>query len=138
MKTFTFEELLHKREQREADQFRVGQIPVPESERALDARMPDKGEVLALYGALAAADSAAGALEVGRHALYACCPQLQDRELQTALGTDKDPMSTLDALFSVRELDVMGGEALRFLRLLPEEKKDGGEETPAAGEAVKN
>ena len=35
MKTFTFEELLHKREQREADQFRVGQIPVPESERAL-------------------------------------------------------------------------------------------------------
>ena len=138
MKTFTFDELLKKREQREADQCRIGQIPVPESGRSLEARMPDKREVLSLYGEFAGASGPLDALEVGKHALYACCPQLQDKALQQTLGTEQDPMRTLDELFTVRELDAMGGEALRVLRLLPEEKKDGGEEPPAAGEAVKN
>ena len=48
-----------------------------------------------------------------------CCPQLQDRELQKALGVDEDPMGILDALFTPVDQDQLGGEALRFLGLLP-------------------
>ena len=91
MKTFTFDELLKKREQREADQCRIGQIPVPESGRSLEARMPDKREVLSLYGEFAGASGPLDALEVGKHALYACCPQLQDKALQQTLGRSRIP-----------------------------------------------
>ncbi len=140
MKTFTFDELLRKREQREADQLRIGQLEVPDSGRALEMRMPDKRELLSLYGELGEASSALEAIEMGKHALYACCPQLQDKALHEALGTEKDPMRTLDELFTLREMDLMSKEVLRFLRFLPEAQAEDSdeEETPAAAETVKN
>ena len=39
--------------------------------------------------------------------------------MQKALDVDEDPMGILDALFTPVEQDQLGGEALRFLGLLP-------------------
>jgi hypothetical protein len=122
MKKISFDELLAKKEQREADQFRIGEIAVPGAENALEAKMPPRKAVLELYGELAAANGAADALKCGNHALYACCPQLQDKALQEELGVAEDPMGIVDALFTVREQDVMGGKALQFVGVLPTEK----------------
>ena len=77
----SFDELVAKREQREADKLKVGMLAIPGSETALEARMPPKAAVLEIYGELAAAGDAQAALACGNHALYACCPQLQDRTL---------------------------------------------------------
>ena len=74
-----------------------------------------------------------------------CCPQLQDRALQKELGVDENPMGILDVLFTPVEQDQLGGEALRFLGLLPplpeDAKPAGSDGEPAAGpglETVKN
>ena len=145
MKKISFDELLAKREQREADKFRIGEIAVPGTGSALEARMPGKKAVLELYGELAAAKSAADALVCGNHALYACCPQLQDKKLQEELGVAEDPMGIVDALFSPMEQDAMGGKALQFVGVLPSEKaggaEDGSEDVPDSDtgtETVKN
>ena len=105
----SFDELVAKREQREADKLKVGMLAIPGSETALEARMPPKAAVLEIYGELAAAGDAQAALACGNHALYACCPQLQDRTLQKELGVDEEPMAIVDALFSVSEQDTLGG-----------------------------
>lgn len=141
MNKISFDQLVAKREQREADRFRIGEIPIPGTGNALEARMPAKKAVLELYGELSAADGAADALVCGNHALYACCPQLQDRKLQEELGVAEDPMGIVDALFSVREQDVMGGKALQFMGILPSEKTEGDEdvsESDTGTETVKN
>ena len=85
------------------------------------------------------------ALHCGNHALYVCCPQLQDRALQKELGVDENPMGILDVLFTPVEQDQLGGEALRFLGLLPplpeDTKPAGSDGEPAADpglETVKN
>ena len=132
----SFAELLAKREQREADKLRIGMLPIPGGDSGLEARMPPKGAVLELYGELAAADTAQEILTCGNHALYACCPQLQDRELQTQLGVQDDPMSIIDALFSLGEQDALGGLALKFLGFIPEKKQDDQQKQP--GDTVKN
>ena len=121
-----------KREQREADKLKVGMLAIPGSETALEARMPPKAAVLEIYGELAAAGDAQAALACGNHALYACCPQLQDRTLQKELGVDEEPMAIVDALFSVSEQDTLGGLALKFMGLLP------GDTEAADLETVKN
>lgn len=126
-KKFSFEELLAKREQREADRLKVGMLTLPGSGLGLEARMPGDNAVLELYGELAAAANAQDALVCSRHALYACCPQLQDRALQEELECRDDPMGVVDALFTLPEQDQLGGQALRFLGLIPE--------GPGAGEA---
>lgn len=145
MKKISFDELLAKREQREADRFRIGVISVPGTGDALEARMPPRKAVLELYAELAAANDASDALVCGNHALYACCPQLQDRKLQEELGVAEDPMGVVDALFTVREQDVMGGKALQFIGVLPTGKPEGAEdertdvpESDTGTETVKN
>ena len=104
--------------------------------------------VLDLYGELVAAQDARESLQCGNHALYACCPQLWDSRLQEELGCKEDPMQVLDKLFSLAEQDQLGGQALRFLGLLPEppqktDRNDGEEKEEAQGaapgiETVKN
>ena len=115
MSKITFEQLLARREQREQDKYRVGLLTIPGS-----------GE----------------GLECGRHALYDVCPQLRDKELHAALGCQDDPMGVMDALFSVAEQDQLGGQALRFLGLLPGERpgtdEDGEGPEDQGLETVKN
>lgn len=124
---FSFDELLAKREQREADKLKVGLLELPGTGKGLEARMPGQKTVLDLYGELVAAQDARESLQCGNHALYACCPQLWDSRLQEELGCKEDPMQVLDKLFSLAEQDQLGGQALRFLGLLPEppQKTDG-------------
>lgn len=139
-KRITFEELIARREQRETDKLKVGMLDIPGSEAGLEARMPSQQAVLEIYGELSAANGALEALECGKHALYAVCPQLQDRKLQAELGVAEDPMRIIDTLFSLAEQDALGGQALRFMGLLPEEKQPAGEKQTADPglETVKN
>ena len=138
-KRITFEALIAKREQREADKLKVGMLDIPGSDMALEARMPSLKVVLEIYGELSAAADAMDALECGKHALYAVCPQLQDRKLQEDLGVAEDPMSIIEALFSLAEQDTLGGKALRFMGLLLDTKPAGTEKPGDPGlETVKN
>ena len=138
-KRITFEALIAKREQRQADKLKVGMLSIPGSDMALEARMPPKNSVLELYGELMSAGGALEALKCGNHAIYTVCPQLQDRKLQEELGVAEDPMSIIEALFSLTEQDTLGGKALRFMGLLPDAKPDGAEQPKdPALETVKN
>lgn len=140
-KKILFDELVARREQREADKLKVGVLRIPGTDQTLEARMPSKKVVLELYGELASAADAAGALRCGNHALYAVCPQLQDRKLQQEIGTAEDPMSTIDALFSLMEQDKLGEQALQFVGLLPSapvEAEDDDQQGDTALETVKN
>ena len=127
-KKFTFDELLAKRERREADRLKIGMLTVPGNEYGLEARMPSQKTVLDLYGELVEASDAKESLLCGNHAVYACCPQLWDKKLQEALGCQDDPR---------RVLDLLGGQALRFLGLIPEPpaKKPETEQTEGDGES---
>ena len=140
-KKILFDELVARREQREADKLKVGVLRIPGTDQTLEARMPSKKVVLELYGELASAADAAGALRCGNHALYAVCPQLQDRKLQQEIGTAEDPMSTIDALFSLMEQDKLGEQALQFVGLLPSapvEADDDDQQEDTALDTVKN
>lgn len=138
---FSFDELLAKREQREADRLKIGMLTVPGSECGLEAQMPKDNVVLELFGELAAANEGTQALLCGNHAIYACCPQLWDKNLQTELGVQDDPMRIIDVLFTVSEQNQLGGQALIFLGLLPDPKKKTEEDKPKTDpglETVKN
>ena len=140
-KKILFDELVARREQREADKLKVGVLRIPGTDQILEARMPSKKVVLELYGELASAADAAGALRCGNHALYAVCPQLQDRKLQQEIGTAEDPMSTIDALFSLMEQDKLGEQALQFVGLLPSvpvDAEDDDQQVDTALDTVKN
>ena len=140
-KKILFDELVARREQREADKLKIGELRIPGTDQTLEARMPSKKVVLELYGELASAADAAGALRCGNHALYAVCPQLQDRALQQEIGTAEDPMSTIDALFSLMEQDKLGEHALQFVGLLPSapvEADDDDQQEDTALDTVKN
>ena len=141
-KKFTFDALLAKREQREADRLKIGMLEVPGSEYGLEARMPKDKAVLELFGELAAAKEGTQALMCGNHAVYACCPQLWDKRLQEELGVQDDPMRILDVLFTVSEQNLLGGQALTFLGLIPEQDSPDSDEEEQkkdpALETVKN
>ena len=140
-KKILFEELVARREQREADKLKIGELRIPGTDQTLEARMPSKKVVLELYGELAAAADAAGALRCGNHALYAVCPQLQDRALQQEICTAEDPMSTIDALFNLMEQDKLGEQALQFVGLLPSvpvDAEDDDQQEDTALDTVKN
>ena len=96
----TFDELVARREQRENDKLKVGMLTIPGTGVGLEARMPPQKAVLELYGELGSAKDTLDALRCGNHALYVCCPQLQDRALQKELGVDENPMGILDVLFT--------------------------------------
>ena len=140
-KKINFDELVARREQREADKLKVGVLRIPGTDQTLEARMPSKKVVLELYGELAAAADAQAALRCGNHALYTVCPQLQDRALQQEIGTADDPMSTIDALFSLMEQDKLGEQALQFVGLLPSvpvDAEDDDQQGDTALDTVKN
>lgn len=140
-KKILFDELVARREQREADKLKVGELRIPGTDQTLEARMPSKKVVLELYGELAAAADAQAALRCGNHALYTVCPQLQDRALQQEIGTADDPMSTIDALFSLMEQDKLGEQALQFVGLLPSvpvDAEDDDQQVDTALDTVKN
>ena len=140
-KKILFEELVARREQREADKLKVGVLRIPGTDQTLEARMPSRKVVLELYGELAAAADAQAALRCGNHALYTVCPQLQDRALQQEIGTADDPMSTIDALFSLMEQDKLGEQALQFVGLLPSvpvDAEDDDQQGDTALDTVKN
>ena len=134
-KKISFDELLDRRVQRDAEKMKVGSIQIPGTDSFLEAVMPSAKSLMQRYGELAAATDAQSALLCGKHALYDCCPQLRATKLHESLGTTADPMSTLDELFSITDLDNMGGQALKFMGLLP---SDGEEAEPPALETVKN
>lgn len=119
MKKISFEELLAKKEQREADKLRIGKIRIPGTDTALEAKMPGTKTILDLFGELTRASEVTEILDCSRHALYACCPQLQDRELQAQLGVSENPMGIVDALFTLPEQDKLGEAAFRFIGLIP-------------------
>ena len=140
-KKILFDELVARREQREADKLKIGELRIPGTDQTLEARMPSKKVVLELYGELASAADAQAALRCGNHALYAVCPQLQDRALQQEIGTADDPMSTIDALFSLMEQDKLGEQALQFVGLLPSvpvDAEDDDQQEDTALDTVKN
>lgn len=140
-KKILFDELVARREQREADKLKIGELRIPGTDQTLEARMPSKKVVLELYGELAAAADAQAALRCGNHALYAVCTQLQDRALQQEIGTADDPMSTIDALFSLMEQDKLGEQALQFVGLLPSvpvDAEDDDQQGDTALDTVKN
>ena len=132
MKKISFDELLAKKEQREADKLRIGEIPIPGSDTALAAKMPGQKTVLDLFGEFLKASDPAEVLACGKHALYSCCPQLQDRALQAELGVSDDPMQIVDTLFTLPEQDALGGAAFRFLGLIPSDKTAGTSDEDAA------
>ena len=113
----TFDELVARREQRENDKLKVGMLTIPGTGVGLEARMPPQKAVLELYGELGSAKDTLEALRCGNHALYVCCPQLQDRALQKELGVDENPMGILDVLFTPVEQDQLGGEALSLIHI---------------------
>lgn len=140
-KKILFDELVARREQREADKLKIGELRIPGTDQTLEAKMPSKKVVLELYGELAAAADAQAALRCGNHALYTVCPQLQDRALQQEIGTAEDPMSTIDALFSLMEQDKLGEQALQFVGLLPSapvDAEDDDQQADTALDTVKN
>lgn len=109
-KRILFEELVARREQREADKLKIGELRIPDSDRTLEAKMPPKKAVLELYGELAAAQDAAAALQCGNHALYAVCPPAAgpgspegDRHGR------RTPCAPWTPLFSLMEQDKLGG-----------------------------
>lgn len=118
-KKILFDELVARREQREADKLKVGVLRIPGTDQTLEARMPSKKVVLELYGELSSISDPTSALKCSDHAIYAVCPQLQDRKLQQEIGTSDDPMSTIDALFTIVERDKLGEQAFQFVGLLP-------------------
>ncbi len=139
-KKILFDELVARREQREADKLKIGELRIPGTDQSLEARMPSKKVVLELYGELTAISDPSSALKCSDHAIYAVCPQLQDRKLQQEIGTADDPMSTIDALFTIVERDKLGELALQFVGLLPSASgaAEDAEQEDTALETVKN
>lgn len=137
MSKMTFDDFLSKKAQRDADRMKVGELSVPGG-MTLEARMPSPQAVLELYGEMQTANTPLELLECGKHALYAVCPQLQDKSLQEALGVAEDPMAVVDALFSEPEQDLLGGRALRFLGLIPSDVDSGDTQPDTGSETVKN
>lgn len=137
MSKMTFDDFLAKKAQRDAGRMNVGELSVPGG-MTLEARMPGPQAVLELYGELQAANTPLELLECGKHALYAVCPQLQDKSLQEALGAADDPMAVIDAAFSLPEQDLLGGRALRFLGLLPQDASATADQPDSGAKTVKN
>lgn len=120
MPQISFDELIAKREQREKDRLKVCNIPIPETDKYLIAKMPTEDKMLDLYGRFAkwcGNDEMDDLLRMSDEAIYACCEQLQSKKLHEALGVS-DPLDVVPALFTVPERNDMGPVILRFLGFL--------------------
>ena len=133
MAQISFDALVAKRAQREADRRKVGKIPVPGTDDYLLCRKPTEGKMMDLYARFQSARSTDEILVVVDEALYHCCEMLQDPKLREAIGV-KDPLDTVPALFDIPTRDTMGGDLFRFLGFIPSsESAEGG-----AGEDAKD
>lgn len=129
MAQISFDELLAKREQREKDRLKVGNIPVPGTDAYLIAKMPTDSKMLDLFGkfVISYRDSDMGnLLRMSDEAIYACCEQLQDKKLRESLGVS-DPLDVVPALFTVPERNEMSESILQFLGLLKTDEDDSGD-----------
>lgn len=126
MAQISFDELLAKREQREKDRLKVGNIPVPGTDAYLIAKMPTDSKMLDLFGKFVKSynDQEMGdLLRMSDEAIYACCEQLQDKKLRESLGVS-DPLDVVPALFTVPERNEMSESILQFLGLLKTDEDD--------------
>lgn len=124
MAQISFDTLVAKRAQREADRLKVGKIPVPGTEDYLLCRKPSESKMMDLYARFQAARGGTGdILDIVDDGLYHCCDQLQDPKLHEAIGV-KDPMDTIPALFDIPTRDTMGGDLFRFLGFIPDQSDD--------------
>lgn len=129
MAQVSFDELLAKREQREKDRLKVGNIPVPGTDKYLIVKMPTDSKMLDLFGkfVISYRDSDMGnLLRMSDEAIYACCEQLQDKKLRESLGVS-DPLDVVPALFTVPERNEMSESILQFLGLLKTDEDDSGD-----------
>lgn len=78
---------------------------------------------LEYYGAFSEGGGAAAMIEMCTSLIYDSCPALQDTELHKALGVT-DPYDAVRSLMSVREIDVLGGDLMKWNGLMPD-KADG-------------
>ena len=134
MAQISFDALVAKRAQREADRLKVGKIPVLGTDDYLLCRKPTESKMMGLYGRFQAARSGTGdILRVVDDGLYHCCEQLQDPKLREAIGI-KDPLDTVPALFDIPTRDTMGADLFRFLGFIPSSESAEGD----AGEDAKD
>lgn len=118
MAQISFDALVAKRAQREADRLKVGKIPVPGTDDYLLCRKPSEGKMMDLYARFQAARSTGDILSVVDDGLYHCCEMLQDPKLREAIGV-KDPLDTVPELFDIPTRDTMGADLFRFLGFIP-------------------
>lgn len=118
MAKISFDALVAKHAQREADCLKIGKIPVPGTEDYLLCRKPSEGKMMDLYARFQAARSTGDILSVVDDGLYHCCEQLQNPKLREAIGV-KDPLDTVPALFDIPTRDTMGADLFRFLGFIP-------------------
>lgn len=119
MAKISFDALVAKHAQREADRLKIGKIPVPGTEDYLLCRKPSEGKMMDLYARFQAARSSTGdILSVVDDGLYHCCEQLQNPKLREAIGV-KDPLDTVPELFDIPTRDTMGADLFRFLGFIP-------------------
>lgn len=99
---------------------------------------PKQAAQLEYYGALSEASGADALIPLCAQVIYDCCADLQDPELHKALGV-ADPYDVVFRLMDVAEIDVLGGQVLRWLGLIgtPVKAADGADSTQAE-ETAKN
>lgn len=118
MAQISFDALVARRAQREADKTRMGIIKIPDTGDTLACIQPSETRMMEIYAGFQGAQDASDLLPVVDRALYHCCPDLQNRKLHEAIDV-VDPFDVVPALFSIPERDKMGGDLFRFLGLLP-------------------
>lgn len=101
-------------------------------------RKPKQAAQLEYYGTLAETEGAEALIPLCAQLIYDCCADLQDPELHKALGV-ADPYDVVFRLMDVAEIDVLGGQVLRWLGLIgtPVKAADGADSTQAE-ETAKN
>ena len=130
------DQLAARAEQKAKDRLEVKNFSVGGVE--MQFRKPKQAEQLEYYGTLAEAEGAETLIPLCAQLIYDCCADLQDPELHKALGV-ADPYDVVFRLMDVAEIDVLGGQVLRWLGLIstPVKAADGTQSTQTE-ETAKN
>lgn len=141
----TFDELVARREQRENDKLKVGMLTIPGTGVGLEARMPPQKAVLELYGRAGQRQGHSGGAALRQPRPVCVLSPAAGAGPAEGTGRGRKSHGYLDVLFTPVEQDQLGGDALRFLGLLPplpdKTKPAGSDGEPAADpglETVKN
>lgn len=104
----------------------------------LECKKLTGAQALEYYGAFSEAAGAAEMIGVCTELIYDSCPTLQNTDLHKMLGI-KDPYDAVRRLLSVREIDNLGGQLMRWNDLIgtPVKAADGTQSTQAE-ETAKN